>query len=76
VITATWIKNQQEETPSQREKKKDVASTALRRKRNGDIPLGYLGQRALRREQCDEMPESGIERHFLGKGHKCFHCND
>jgi hypothetical protein len=34
------------------------ASTALRRKRNGDTLLGYSGRTTLRREQCDEMPES------------------
>jgi hypothetical protein len=26
--------------------------------RNGDIPLGYSGWTALRREQCDSMPET------------------
>jgi hypothetical protein len=37
------------------------AFTALtRRKTNGDTPLGYSGRTTLRREQCDEMPESGI----------------
>jgi hypothetical protein len=35
----------------------DVESTALE-KENGDTTLGYLGRTALRREQCDMMPES------------------
>jgi hypothetical protein len=29
-----------------------------RKKRNGDTPLGYSGWTALRREQCNKMPES------------------
>jgi hypothetical protein len=41
------------------------------KKRKVDMPLGYSGQTALRREQCDEMPESrnngiGSEVDFLG----------
>jgi hypothetical protein len=28
------------------------------KKRNGDTPLGYSGRTGVRREQCDEMPES------------------
>jgi hypothetical protein len=58
-------KSQQEETPSQRERERerereDVSSTALKKKkRNDDTPLCYSGRTALRREQCDEMPESG-----------------
>jgi hypothetical protein len=31
----------------------DVTDTALGRKRNGDVQLGYSGRTALRREQCD-----------------------
>jgi hypothetical protein len=49
----------------------EVTNRALRRNRNGDTPLGYLERRALRREQYDEMPESGnsgigSEVDFLG----------
>jgi hypothetical protein len=39
-----------------------LAKLGLRQKpqkrRNGDTPIGYLGRAALRREQCDVMPES------------------
>jgi hypothetical protein len=42
-----------------------------RKKRNDDTPLGYSGRTALRREQCDGLPESrnsgiGSEVDFLG----------
>jgi hypothetical protein len=49
--------NQQEETPNQGERKRRCKSKP-QNKRNGDTPLGYSGRTALRREQCDEMPES------------------
>jgi hypothetical protein len=53
------------------EPQEDATSRALGRKKNGDTPLDCSGRTVLRREQCDEMPESrnsGIESEvdFLG----------
>jgi hypothetical protein len=57
VITATRKKNQQEETPRVREKKRHCKHSP-QKKRNGDTPLGCLGQTALRKEQCEVRLES------------------
>jgi hypothetical protein len=35
----------------------DVTITSPWKRRNGDMPVGYSGQAALRREQCDMMAE-------------------
>jgi hypothetical protein len=45
-------------TEPEGEKKKRRFKPSPRKKGNGDTPLGYSGQTAVRREQCDEIPES------------------
>jgi hypothetical protein len=39
-------------------KKKKTLQAQPSEEMNGDIPLGYSGRTALRREQCDSMPET------------------
>jgi hypothetical protein len=54
-----WLK-----TDNRQKKKKkgtedsDVMSRNLRKKRNGDTPLGYSGQTALRRGKCGVLAKS------------------
>jgi hypothetical protein len=50
----------------------DVFGTSPRR-RNGDVPIGYLGHALLRRQQCDMTVENQIverrRRPFLRQRH-------
>jgi hypothetical protein len=48
----------------------DVTSTFLRRRRNGNTPVGYLGQAALRREKYVTMTESWIS--LTRRGCHCY----
>jgi hypothetical protein len=53
----------------------NVTGTPSRRSRNGGTPVGYSGRAAIKKEQCDMMPESqnigdrraGHARQRLGK---------
>jgi hypothetical protein len=69
-------KNQQDETPSQRDTGgKRYFKHSPRKKRNRDTPLDYKGRTALRREQCDEMPESR-NRGFISEVMNCKSLHD
>jgi hypothetical protein len=49
----------------------DITGLSPQKRRNGDMPVGYLGEAAIRREKCDMMAKSrnsGMRRPFLGKG--------
>jgi hypothetical protein len=54
-------KTARKNTEPERERGKKVLQAQSSEEKNGDIQLGYLGRAALRREQCDEVPEIGIE---------------
>jgi hypothetical protein len=57
VVVGEW--SPQEEEPNH---KKTVQAQPSEKKRNGDAPLGYLGQTALKWEQCNMDGQSVARR--------------